>query len=157
MHAHTHIFTAGRKKPKTYYFSRPQKIKILNIASNIWNILILKYTNDSIATEFSSAANFANTVVRTQGWDMLRDLHQGGWTLLTAVFIHISPKLSLTHTLLSWYFPAPAQSCYFFLGGTVLELQLREGWRGRRRDRGSWRLFPTSSSLPSSSAKCTMY
>lgn len=74
------------------------------------------------------------------------------------VFIHLSPKLFLTHTLLSWYFSALAQSCYFFLVGTVLEMRVlyhrkrtwgpREWWRGNRKKKGSWRLFATSFSLP---------
>lgn len=46
---------------------------IKGIASNIWNILMLKYTKDSITIEFSPAANFANIVTRTHGWDMLQD------------------------------------------------------------------------------------
>lgn len=60
-------------------------------------------------------------------------------------FINLSLKLSLIHNLLPWYFPVPAQSCYFFLVGTVLEMQVlyqgtkrqgpREGRRGRKRDR----------------------
>lgn len=48
---------------------------IKGIASNIWNILMLKYTKDSTATEFSPAANFANTVMSTHGWDLLQDQH----------------------------------------------------------------------------------
>lgn len=45
---------------------------IKEIASTTWNILMLIYTKDSIAIEFSPAANFTNAVMRTHGWDMLQ-------------------------------------------------------------------------------------
>lgn len=75
---------------------------IKGITSNIWNILMLKYTKDSTAIEFSPAANFANTVMSTHGWDLLQDQHQGGQTLLTTgrVFICHCSKLSLSRILL---------------------------------------------------------
>lgn len=81
---------------------------IKGITSNILNVLMLKYTKDSTAIEFSPAANFANTVMSTHGWDLLQHQHRGGSTLLTArrVFIHLCSKLYLSRTLLPFSTPS---------------------------------------------------
>lgn len=61
------------------------------------------------------------------------------------------------HYLVFFYhFPLPVQSWYLFQDEAMPEMQvlyqgrkrhgLREWWRWKRRERGIWRLFPTSSS-----------
>lgn len=128
---------------------------IKGTTSNIWNVLMLKYTKDSVAIEFSPAANFADTVMSTRGWDLLQDQHQGESALLTAE--NVSPPLPKTIPIpysSAMAFSIPSSEMFFILSSKYVgnagvvseekETGAKEGGEGKERGvaEGSF-LLPT--------------